>query len=242
MSTRGDWGGRLHVFSFVPSRGIEPRGRGGDPILWGSLRPLKLRALGEGRTKSQEDPLVTEVVVSASDDVYVERNRTDRDGVRPAQTGGTIARDDASYRHAVEFPTSRSVVAVMAAACAADRPGSPPGIFFPTVPIGDAYPSALMEGVLEVRSGCVFVAAHEDRWLLLWPEGFTTRYTDGELEVLDENGEVVGREGERLRVGGGETNPIEVGGSGAAERWATDLTGVEIPERCGDLYWIVSPF
>ena len=75
MSTRGDWGGRLHVFSFVPSRGTEPSRRGGDPILWGSLRPLKLRALGEGRTKSREGPLVIEVVISGSDDVYVERNR-----------------------------------------------------------------------------------------------------------------------------------------------------------------------
>jgi hypothetical protein len=48
-------------------------------------------------------------------------------------------------------------------------------------------------------------------------------------------------EGERLRVGGGEGNPLEMGGSAAAERWAADLTGVDIPEHCGDLYWIVSP-
>lgn len=134
------------------------------------------------------------------------------------------------------------VLAVTAAACAADRPGAPPGIFFPTVPIGNAYPAALMEGLLEVRSGCVFVAAYEDRWLLLWPEGYWAQLADGQLEVHDESGEVVALEGERLRVGGGETNPKEVGGSGVAERWATALTGVDIPERCGDLYWIVSPF
>jgi hypothetical protein len=134
------------------------------------------------------------------------------------------------------------LLAVTAAACAADRPDAPPGIFFPTVPIGDAYPGALMKGMLEVRSGCVFVAAHEDRWLLLWPEGYTAQLAAGQLEVLDESGGVVAREGKRLRVGGGETNPREVGGSGAAERWATGLAGVDIPERCGDLYWIVSPF
>lgn len=83
------------------------------------------------------------------------------------------------------------VLAVMAAACAADRPGAPTGIFFPTVPIGNAYPSGLMHGVLEVRSGCVFVAAHGDRWLLLWPEGYTAHLVEGQLEVLDESGEVV---------------------------------------------------
>jgi len=95
------------------------------------------------------------------------------------------------------------VLAVTAVACAVDRPGAPTGIFFPTMPIGDAYPSGLMDGVLEVRSGCVLVAAHEDRWLLLWPEGYTAQLVDGQLEVLDESGEVVAREGERLRVGGG---------------------------------------
>lgn len=52
---------------------------------------------------------------------------------------------------------------------------SPPGIFFPTVPIGDEYPSGLMEGVLEVRSGCVFISAHGDLWLLLWPAGYSAR-------------------------------------------------------------------
>jgi hypothetical protein len=134
------------------------------------------------------------------------------------------------------------VLSVMAVACAADPPSAPGGIFFPTVPIGDAYPSGAMVGILEVRFCCVFIAAHQDHWLLLWPEGFTAQRADGQIEVLDGDGEIVAMEGERLRVGGGETNPIEVGGSGAAERWATDLTGVDIPERCGDLYWIVSPF
>lgn len=41
------------VFSSASSRGIEPRRRDGDPLLWGSLRPLTLRALGNRRRKSQ---------------------------------------------------------------------------------------------------------------------------------------------------------------------------------------------
>jgi len=123
------------------------------------------------------------------------------------------------------------------AACGANSPDAPPGIFFPTVPAQDAYPTALMGGVLEVRSRCIFV----DRWLLLWPEGYTARLANGRLEVLDETRDVVAIESAQIRVGGGETNPVEVGGADAAERWATDLTGLNIPERCGDLYWIVSP-
>ena len=133
------------------------------------------------------------------------------------------------------------VVALTAAGCGSGEPAAPPGIFFPTVPIGDAYPAALMEGVLEEQAGCLFVTVDGDSWLLLWPEGYTARVADGHLDVLDESGEVVGRVGEPLRVGGGETNPVEIGGAAAAERRASELTGLDIPERCGDLYWLVSP-
>ena len=80
------------------------------------------------------------------------------------------------------------------------------------------------------------------RRLLLWPEGYTARIADGQLVVLDEKGGVVGRVGEPLRVGGGERNPIEMGGETAAERYASELVGLDIPERCGDLYWLVSPY
>jgi hypothetical protein len=62
-----------------------------------------------------------------------------------------------------------------------------------------------MEGMLNVRSGCVFVSDHNESWLLLWPEGYTAQLADGRLDVLDESGDIVGREGGRLRVGGGES-------------------------------------
>ncbi|HEY6567712.1 MAG TPA: hypothetical protein VI341_09360 [Actinomycetota bacterium] len=128
-----------------------------------------------------------------------------------------------------------------AAGCDSGEPSAPPGIFFPTVPIGDAYPSALIGGVIEARSGCLFISAHEESWLLLWPQGYTAQEVGGEVEVTDEDGERVGRVGDEVRLGGGEGNPTEMGGSDAAERWASDLAGVDIPERCGDLYWLVSP-
>lgn len=115
-------------------------------------------------------------------------------------------------------------------------------VFFPTVPRAEAYPAALIEGVLEERSGCLFVSAGGERWLLLWPEGYAMRVVDGQLEVVDDVGELVGREGDAISLGGGEGRPVEMGGTGDAEAWATALTGVDIPEHCGDLYWIVSPF
>jgi hypothetical protein len=104
-------------------------------------------------------------------------------------------------------------------------------------------PLALIDGVLVERAGCLFVERDDTRWLLLWPEGSSARLiVEGVVEVLDEDGEVVGREGGPVRFGGGESNPIEVGGAAASEAWATRLTGKDVPDRCGDLYWLVSPF
>lgn len=133
-------------------------------------------------------------------------------------------------------------LALTLAACGDAGRVAPPGIFFPTVPIGDEYPAGEIHGALVERSGCLFVERPEDRWLLLWPEGASARIVDGVIEVLDEEGEIVGREGRPVRFGGGEGRPREVGGVAAAEAWATELTGLDIPERCGDLYWLVSPF
>lgn len=95
--------------------------------------------------------------------------------------------------------------------------------------------------MLVEEDGCLFVSVLEDRWLLFWPEGYTARTAGGRIQVLDGDAEVVGDVGDRLQFGGGESNPIEVGGTAAAEGWASELTGVDIPEKCGDLYWIVAP-
>jgi hypothetical protein len=134
------------------------------------------------------------------------------------------------------------LLALMSAACGERPPVASASIFFPTVPIGDAYPAGEIDGTFQERSGCLFVEATGDRWLLLWPEGTSARIVDGAIEVLDEDGEVVAREGGPVRFGGGEGRPREVGGVAAAEAWASELTGQDIPERCGDLYWLVSPF
>ena len=55
------------------------------------------------------------------------------------------------------------VMALTAAACGSNEPAAPPGIFSPTVPIGDAYPAALMEGILEEQAGWLFVTRSQIR-------------------------------------------------------------------------------
>jgi hypothetical protein len=133
------------------------------------------------------------------------------------------------------------VVTLLLAACSRGIADVPPGVFFPTVPIGDAYPAAQFRGVLEVTEGCLFMTDGSERWLALWPEGYRVERTDGSIEIRDRSGTVIATEGERLLLGGGESRGIEVGGTGAADAWARDLTGQTIPERCGHLYGIVSP-
>lgn len=124
------------------------------------------------------------------------------------------------------------VLTLAVQACRSDDPVASAGVFFPTVPIGDAYPAGEIEGTFELRSGCLFVVRPEGGWLLLWPEGFTAREAAGRIDVVDPSGALVAREGGPVRFGGGERR---------GERAATDLTGQDVPDRCGDLFWLVSP-
>ena len=132
------------------------------------------------------------------------------------------------------------LTAGMASGCASE-PSAPPGVFFPTVPISDEYPAGVMRGRLELEDGCLFVTSGSERHLLLWPEGYTARRDGETIEIFTEDRGPIARVGEPIRVGGGERRPLEMGGAAAAERSITVLTGGDIPERCGDLYWLVSP-
>jgi len=139
------------------------------------------------------------------------------------------------------------LLALVGAACedpakfAPERPESEFSIFFPTVPQQDSYPTALIEGTLEARNRCLFVTRDGERWLLLWPKGYRPLWDGVRLRVFGAKGALVGQAGEPIRLVGGEERPSEVGGAAAAERWASELTGLPMPDRCGDLYWIVFP-
>ncbi len=151
--------------------------------------------------------------------------------VQAADARRTIPRDNAY----TGMELARLLILVMmltGPACAGREAVAPAGVFFPTIPRQGGYPDALLEGVLEVRSGCVSISVREGVWLALWPEGYAARLADGQLEVADGDGQLVGREGEQIRVGGGEA---------PSERWASGLIGMEIPERCSGMYWIVAP-
>jgi hypothetical protein len=131
--------------------------------------------------------------------------------------------------------------AVLLAACSNGVSEAPPGVFFPTVPIGEAYPAAEFRGGLEVVEGCIVLTDGNERWLALWPEGYRAERRDGLIHVRDGSDAVIATEGRPLLLGGGEGRGIEVGGTEAVDAWARDLTGQTVPKRCGHLYLIVSP-
>lgn len=72
---------------------------------------------------------------------------------------------------------------------------------------------ALMAGVVlrgdaEVDGGCVWVEGPDgERIPVVWPPGFGARFTEAGVELVDEDGAVVAREGDVLEMGGGN-NPV----------------------------------
>ena len=63
------------------------------------------------------------------------------------------------------------------------------------------------------------------------PDGYAARAVgEGPIQVLDENGTVVGYVGERVELGGGV-----VGASYDTQAFQ------QTPEGCGDHYWLVAP-
>jgi hypothetical protein len=112
------------------------------------------------------------------------------------------------------------------------------GVFFPTYPRSPegVYPSALLADVkLVEESGCLLGEGRDGgRSLLLWPDGYAPVRRDGNIVVIDEDGNVVAEEGRRDSFGGGT--------SGIGD--ARYKTGNDIPVRCrvaGDGYWQVTP-
>jgi len=124
------------------------------------------------------------------------------------------------------------VVAFVFAACTHVETSAPDGLFFPTVPRQEMYPSALFEGRLVQRSGCLLGSGIGKAGIvLLWPDGYTaTIGQDGRTEVSDENGTIVGKVGDDVSLGGGI-----VGASLYTDEYQ------RTPEGCGHHYWLVAP-
>jgi hypothetical protein len=74
---------------------------------------------------------------------------------------------------------------------------------------GDGALQALRSGILKATpEGCPYLISPDpratDRTVLIWPTGYTARYTtNNKIEIVAPNGSVVVHEGDTLSVGGG---------------------------------------
>ncbi len=87
--------------------------------------------------------------------------------------------------------------------------------------------TALLEGELVIVNGCFYV----DKYLLVWPHGFSIN-TDGEvIQIINDTDKTIARVGDKIKLGGG-------GGEMTNEHIAQ--YSAELPsDRCSGPYWIV---
>ncbi len=70
--------------------------------------------------------------------------------------------------------------------------------------------AALLEGTLVLVDGCLRVApSRGDSYLVIWPPEVALRTDGGDVRVVDTEGRIVARVGERIALGVGESKSIE---------------------------------
>jgi hypothetical protein len=129
-------------------------------------------------------------------------------------------------------------------------PSAPPGAASELVAVPTSPPNlsgichqALLEGVLVRDSETGFAVQYgEHRTGIRWPDGYVAREGPDGLELLDENGEVVAREGDGVRLGGGSSGDL-FASCVAPEVVPTTLTGTLIgdPDHEGGCVWVSDP-
>jgi hypothetical protein len=147
------------------------------------------------------------------------------------------------------YPFLIAVGAVLFAGCTDAPPAdTAPGVFLATHPQGPAVMTALFQGRLAVRDGCVLIERGGDYSVPVWPEGYTAeRGPSGQLTVRNADGRTIAIEGEAFEMGGGyraEFRPAaKVEPKEDQIQRLTEFLGYEIPARClgADVYgvWLV---
>ena len=104
--------------------------------------------------------------------------------------------------------------------------------FFPVQKAGLYRMNGEFEGKLVLDNGCLRV----DKYLIIWPHGFSLRTEGEEIQVIDSNGQVVARVGDEIYVGGGE---VAIPEEEAKELVEESIIGQPLPDNCTGPYWIV---
>lgn len=114
--------------------------------------------------------------------------------------------------------------------CSCDKvPTSTP--YFPTQrDPGAVQMLARGEGRLILDEGYLrFKMTFGESYMIIWPYGYTIRLEGKTIQVLNADGRVVARAGDRIVIGGGETNSTE---------GIENSIGQPLPLDCTGPYWI----
>jgi len=102
-----------------------------------------------------------------------------------------------------------------------------PSVHFPQLKTrSGSFMECLLTGEL-ILEDC-YLRVNEE--LIIWQPDYFVNNNDGTIEILDRNGEVVARVGERVSMGGGEITSIE---------HINKLLKEPLPEDCEGLYWLM---
>ena len=86
----------------------------------------------------------------------------------------------------------------------------PPGIYFPKLRAqSSSYMAALLSGILVEKDGCLRVNSQAGKTgpLIIWQTTYFLNDNNGTLEILGQDGTVLGRVGEAISLGGGGVPP-----------------------------------
>ncbi len=112
-----------------------------------------------------------------------------------------------------------------------------PGLYFPRQKAGGGFADALSGGLLSVdEKGCLRKETQDGvSFTIIWSAEMRPESRGGKIVVLNEKDKVVAREGEQVRMGGGE--PSSLTGIEAVD----DRTAQELQDRCPGGYWLAAP-
>ncbi len=110
--------------------------------------------------------------------------------------------------------------------------------FFPVEPDGPRpMLLARSSGTLVLVDQCLWLESGSERHLMVWPAGHRVEWRDGQLAVVNVVGNVEGRVGAEIVVGGGEWRSSD--GRLAIDPQVEALIGRAIPPACRrGLYWM----
>lgn len=92
---------------------------------------------------------------------------------------------------------------------------------------------ALMEGKLALTGGCLRIEENygEESYAAIWPFEFSFEVQNGDVEILNGEGQVVAQVGDQIRVSGGEIPSL------SKETFDENFIGAF---QCSGRYWIVN--